>query len=147
MISSNSIKFIGINLTWMCKTYALKTTKESSEKSKKASKNRKINHVHGSEGLPHSCWWRIGLQCRKSGFLGGKEPLEEEMATQPNILAWRIPWTEEPGGLQTQQSQVRHYLVTEPPPPSWIRLIMVMIFLQLIYRFSVISVRIEQPLL
>ena len=31
----------------------------------------------------------------------GQEDLEEEMATQSSILAWRIPWTEEPGGLQS----------------------------------------------
>ena len=31
--------------------------------------------------------------------LGGEDPLEEEMATHSSILAWRIPWTEEPGGL------------------------------------------------
>ena len=31
--------------------------------------------------------------------------LEEEMATQPSILAWKIPWTEEPGGLQCMGSQ------------------------------------------
>ena len=30
---------------------------------------------------------------------GWEDPLEEEMATQSSILAWRIPWTEEPGGL------------------------------------------------
>ena len=41
--------------------------------------------------------------------LGLKDPLEEEMATHSNILAWRIPWTEEPGGLQSIESQrVRH---------------------------------------
>ena len=33
--------------------------------------------------------------------LGGEDPLEEEMATHSCILAWRIPWTEEPGGLHT----------------------------------------------
>ena len=31
----------------------------------------------------------------------GEEPLEKEMATHSSILAWRIPWTEEPGGLQS----------------------------------------------
>ena len=34
-------------------------------------------------------------------FLGGEEPLEEGVATHSRILAWRIPWTEEPGGLQS----------------------------------------------
>ena len=37
--------------------------------------------------------------------LGGEEPLEEEMATCSNILAWKIPWTEEPGGLQSMGLQ------------------------------------------
>ena len=32
--------------------------------------------------------------------MGGEDPLEEEMATHSSILAWRIPWTEEPIGLQ-----------------------------------------------
>ena len=33
--------------------------------------------------------------------LGQEDPLEKGMATHSNILAWRIPWTKEPGGLQT----------------------------------------------
>ena len=37
--------------------------------------------------------------------VGGKDPLEEEMATDFNILAWEIPWTEEPGRLQSMGSQ------------------------------------------
>ena len=42
-------------------------------------------------------------------FLGWEDLLEEEMATCSSILAWRIPWTEEPGGLQSMGSQrVRH---------------------------------------
>ncbi len=42
-------------------------------------------------------------------FLGQEDPLEKEMATHSSILAWRIPWTEEPGGLQSMGSQrVRH---------------------------------------
>ena len=46
--------------------------------------------------------------------LGWEDLLEKEMATHSSILAWRIPWTEEPGGLQSMGSQrVRHDLVTE----------------------------------
>ena len=37
--------------------------------------------------------------------LGWKDPLEKEMATYSIILAWRIPWTEEPGGLQSTGPQ------------------------------------------
>ena len=41
--------------------------------------------------------------------LGQEDPLEEGTATHSSILAWRIPWTEEPGGLQSMGSQrVRH---------------------------------------
>ena len=36
-----------------------------------------------------------------------EEPLGEEMATHSSILAWRIPWIEEPGGLQSMGSQSR----------------------------------------
>ena len=42
--------------------------------------------------------------------LGQEDPLEKEMATQSSILAWRIPWTEEPGGLQSTGSQSRTWL-------------------------------------
>ena len=38
-------------------------------------------------------------------YLGREDPLEEGMATHFSILAWRIPWTEEPGGLQSVGSQ------------------------------------------
>ena len=41
--------------------------------------------------------------------LGWEDPLEKEMATHSSTLAWRIPWTEEPGRLQSTGSQrVRH---------------------------------------
>ena len=33
--------------------------------------------------------------------LGKEDPLEKGMATHPSILAWRIPWTEEPGGIES----------------------------------------------
>ena len=38
-------------------------------------------------------------------FLGGEDPLQKEMATRSNILTWRIPWTEESGGLQSMGPQ------------------------------------------
>ena len=40
--------------------------------------------------------------------LGWEDPLEEEMAIHSSILAWEIPWTEEPGGLQSVGSQKSH---------------------------------------
>ena len=45
--------------------------------------------------------------------LGQEDPLEEGMTTHSSILAWRVPWTEEPGGLQLMGSQrIRHSLAT-----------------------------------
>ena len=57
-----------------------------------------------------------------AGSIPGQEDLqEEEMATRSSILAWEIPWTEEPGGLQSMGSQrLRHDLVTKPQPPCLI---------------------------
>ena len=49
--------------------------------------------------------------------LGGEDPLEREVATHSSILAWEMPWTEEPGGLQSMGLQrVGHDLATKPPP-------------------------------
>ena len=48
--------------------------------------------------------WETGVRS-----LGRKDPLEKEMATHSSILAWKIPWTEDPGRLQSMGSQkVRH---------------------------------------
>ena len=60
--------------------------------------------LSGSDGKESACNARDLVQS-----LGWEDPLEEGMATHSGILAWRIPWTEEPGGLQSMQSQkVRH---------------------------------------
>ena len=45
--------------------------------------------------------------------LGQEDPLEEGMAAHPSLLAWRIPWTEEPGGLQSTGLQSRTELRNE----------------------------------
>ena len=42
-------------------------------------------------------------------FLDRKDPLEKEMATHSSILAWKIPWIKEPGGLQSMGSQRVRY--------------------------------------
>ena len=44
--------------------------------------------------------------------LGREDPLEKEMATHSSILAWRIPWTEQPRGLQSMGSQSQTQLST-----------------------------------
>ena len=49
------------------------------------------------------------MQADASSILGREDPLEDGRANQSSILAWRIPWTEEPGGLQAIGSQrIRH---------------------------------------
>ena len=54
--------------------------------------------------------WKTEVQC-----LGREDPLEKGTATHSSILAWRIPWTEEPGGLQSMASQrVGHDWATVP---------------------------------
>ena len=61
----------------------------------------------GASGKEHAC------QCRRHETrvrsLGQKDPLEESMATHSSMLAWRIPWTEEPGGLQSRALQKVRY--------------------------------------
>ena len=44
------------------------------------------------------------MQETRVGSLGQEDPLEKAMATHSSLLAWRIPWTEEPGGLQSRGS-------------------------------------------
>ena len=52
--------------------------------------------------------------------LGWEDPLEKEMAAHSSILAWKIPWTEEPGRLPSMGWQrVRHDWATSLSPPSW----------------------------
>ena len=77
--------------------------------------------------MPNSAWQRVDAQDFTDGSLvknlpamqemqelrvtslSWEGPLEEEMETQSSILAWKIPWTEEPGGLPSMGSQrARH---------------------------------------
>ena len=54
--------------------------------------------------LEKGCSWGEGI-LSSTLLLGQEDPLEEGMATHSSILAWRIPWTEEPGGLESVGSQ------------------------------------------
>ena len=47
-----------------------------------------------------------------AGFLDQEDPLEEEMTTSSNILAWKIPWTGKPGRLQSMEPQSQTRLST-----------------------------------
>ena len=64
-----------------------------------------------NKGFPHSSVGKKNLPAMQETwvrFLGREEPLEKEMATQSNVLAWRVPWTEERGRLQSMGSQESH---------------------------------------
>ena len=57
------------------------------------------------------------MQFRSPGW---EDPLEKEMVTHSNIFAWKIPWTEEPGRLQSMRTQrVGHDLATEEQQVSY----------------------------
>ena len=72
----------------------------------------KFGHRHrGTESFPGGSVVIIHLPTQESRAqsLGWEDPLEKEMAIHSSIPAWEIPWTEEPGGLQSMGSQrVRH---------------------------------------
>ena len=58
------------------------------------------------------------IQEMQARSLAREAPLEKEMATHSSILAWEIPWAEEPGGLQSMMLQtVRHDLATKQHQP------------------------------
>ena len=57
----------------------------------------------GTSGKEPACQFRRTLQTQVRS-LGWEDPLEEGTATHYSILAWRIPWTEEPGGPQFMES-------------------------------------------
>ena len=64
-------------------------------------KERALLVVQMVENLP-------AIQETWAGSLGWEDPLEKVMATHSIILAWKIPWTEEPGGLRFMGHRVRH---------------------------------------
>ena len=60
------------------------------------------------DSISHSMNMNLSLPAVQETWvpsLSQEDPLEEEMATHCSILAWRMPWTEEPGGLQSMGSQ------------------------------------------
>ena len=93
-------------------------------------KKRKICHcfhfppIYLPLGFPHSS---VGKEfaCKQETrvwFLGWEDPLQKEMATYSSILAWRIPWTEETGRLQSpgsQESDMTYWLKRERERWNW----------------------------
>ena len=69
-----------------------------------------FTHILGSSGKEPTSQCRRHKRCRLDLLVGnpleeGMDSLEEGMASHFSILAWRIPWTEEPGELQSMESQ------------------------------------------
>ena len=56
-----------------------------------------MESTSGASGKEQTCQYR---RHKREGFDPWEDPLEDERATHTSILAWRIPWTEEPGGVQ-----------------------------------------------
>ena len=76
-----------------------------------AQSRTRLKRLSSSSNLQRALPWWLG--CKESicnarelvQSLGQEDPLEKEMAPPSSILAWEIPWTEEPGGLQSMGSQ------------------------------------------
>ena len=66
---------------------------------------RELHTFYVADAGRHVCLCLPAMQETWVRFLGWEDPLEKKMATRSNILAWKIPWTEEPGGLQSMGSQ------------------------------------------
>ena len=71
---------------------------------------------------------KILLQCGRCGFNPWEDPLEEGMATHSSVLSWRIPWTEEPGGLQSWGRK-------ESDTIEWLLLSVIYVDEKLIYKY------------
>ena len=52
----------------------------------------------------------LSMQEMRVWSLSWEDPMEKEMATHSSLLAWEIPWTEEPGGVQSMRKRVGHNL-------------------------------------
>ena len=67
--------------------------------------NSRQTGIEGASLIAQSVKNLPTMQDTRVWFLGREDPLEKEMVTDSSILAWRIPWTEEPGRLQSTESQ------------------------------------------
>ena len=63
------------------------------------------SYIHGASLVAQMVKNPLAMQETQVQFPGQEDPLEKDMATHSSILAWRIPWTEEPGGLQSMGLQ------------------------------------------
>ena len=86
--------------------FTIWTTREALVIVNNAAMNMNITNIYGHAFLVAQRLKRLpATQETWVWSLGWKDPLEKEMATHSSILAWRIPWMEEPGGLKSTGSQ------------------------------------------
>ena len=82
VVMTNKLSYLSVFLVFMC-----------------------LPNYEGASLVAQSVKSLPAVQETRVRFLGQEDPLEKEMATHSSIFAWRIPWTEEPGGLQSMGSQ------------------------------------------
>ena len=86
--------------------FTIWATREALVRVNNAAMNMNITNIYGHAFLVAQRLKRLpAMQETWVWSLGWKDPLEKEMATHSSILAWRIPWMEEPGGLKSTGSQ------------------------------------------
>ena len=83
-----------------------------------------VSSYHLGQGFPGGLVVEIlpAVQETPVRSLGGEDPLKKEMATHSGVLAWKTPWTEEPGGLQSVRSCKRHTGPSNWTPTVTVRL-------------------------
>ena len=82
VVMTNKLSYLSVFLVFMC-----------------------LPNYEGASLVAQSVKSLPAVQETRVRFLGQEDPLEKKMATHSSIFAWRIPWTEEPGGLQSMGSQ------------------------------------------
>ena len=77
-----------------------------------------VNHVFGVSFIAQFVSHLTTVQGTRVRFLGWEDLLEKAMITHSSTLAWRVPWTKEPGRHSPGIARVGHDLATKPPPLS-----------------------------
>ena len=104
-IATKRIKYLGVYLPKETKDLYIENYKTPMKEIKEDTNRWRNIRVHGLEESILSKWLFSPKQSIDSvQSLGQEDPLEKEMATHFSILAWRIPWSEEPSRLQSMGS-------------------------------------------
>ena len=115
LLEENKAEFLTVFKTWMWESFSNNDPKPEAQYKQKQNKNLttwKYGHLYEWSWASLVSWLVKNTPAVQETWvwsLGWEDPLEEGMATHSSILAWRIPRTEEPGGLQSMglQSQTQ----------------------------------------